>query len=48
MAQNRCYAVPLEKNPHFYDNGNLNLYVMHSLKKVYLIDNSIPFTVPFI
>ena len=32
----------LKKNP-FYDNGNLNLYVMHSLKFVYVIANSILF-----
>ena len=36
------------KNHIIYDNGNLNLYVMHILKYVYLTENSIPFIVPFI
>ena len=37
-----------KKTTHFYDNGNLNLYVMHSLKCVYLKANSMLFIVPFI
>ena len=36
------------KKPNFYYNENLNLYVMHSLKFVYLIANSVLFIVPFI